>query len=353
MPRLHVAAEVVPVHTTHPFVIARGGSSEWRTVTVRLRDADGAEGWGEAAPSRFYGETAETVLAVLPRLAAAIEDLDPWHLEEAEARMHLALRHNGAAKTAVSAALHDLAAKRLGVPLWKLWGLDPARAPRSSFTIAIAADDETLRARVRDAAGYPILKVKLGSPAGYARDEAIIRLVRDAAPEAILRVDANAAWDAKGALRMSERLAALGVEFLEQPLPPHDLVGLRFVRERSALPIVADESCVMAHDVARLAGVVDGVNLKLAKCGGLREAHRIVAAARAHGMLVMAGCMIETSLGITAAAHLAPLLDYVDLDGAALLADDPYVGATIAGGVVRLPDAPGLGVTPRAQAAAA
>lgn len=345
---LHLSAEPVIVHTRHPFVIARGGSSEWRTVTVRVRDdAHGDEGWGEAAPSRFYGETAETVLAVLPRLQQAIADLDAWSLEEAEARMHAAVRHNGAAKTGLSAALHDLVAKRLGVPLWKLWGLDPARAPRSSFTIAIPPDDATLRARVREAAEYPILKVKLGSPDGLARDRAILAAVREAAPDAILRVDANAAWTAKQALAMTDALLAAGVEFLEQPLPPHDLDGLRFVRERSPLPIVADESCVMAHDVARLAGVVDGVNLKLAKCGGLREALRIVAAARAHGMRVMAGCMIETSLGITAAAHLAPLLDYVDLDGAALLADDPYVGATITGGVVRLPDAPGLGVEPR------
>jgi L-alanine-DL-glutamate epimerase-like enolase superfamily enzyme len=163
----------------------------------------------------------------------------------------------------------------------------------------------------------------------------------------VLRVDANAAWTAKGALQIAELLAALGVEFIEQPLPPHDLEGLRFVRDRSPLPVVADESCVTASDVPRLAGVVDGVNLKLAKCGGLREAMRLIATARAHGMLVMAGCMIETSLGISAAAHLAPLLDCADLDGAALLADDPYVGATIAGGAIRLSDGAGLGVTRR------
>jgi L-alanine-DL-glutamate epimerase-like enolase superfamily enzyme len=147
---------------------------------------------------------------------------------------------------------------------------------------------------------------------------------------------------------MCALLAEHGVEFVEQPLPPHDVEGLRFVRDRSPLPIVADESCLVAADVPRLAGSVDGVNLKLAKCGGLREAHRIVAAARAHGLLVMAGCMVETSLGITAAAHLAPLLDFADLDGAALLADDPMDGATIAGGAIRLPDRPGLGVVARA-----
>ena len=347
MPRLTLATEIVPVHTTHPFVISRGGSSAWRTVTVRVRDADGAEGWGEAAPSRFYGETPESVVAAVQRFQDAIGDLDAWSLEEAETRMHAALRFNGAAKTGVSAALHDLAAKRLGVPLYRLWGLDPAKAPPSSFTIGISDDDAVLRARIEEATQYPVLKVKLGSPRGLARDEQVIRIVREAAPAKVLRVDANAAWTAKGALQIAELLAALGVEFIEQPLPPHDLDGLRFVRDRSPLPIVADESCVVATDVPRLAGVVDGVNLKLAKCGGLREAMRLIATARAHGMLVMAGCMIETSLGISAAAHLAPLLDCADLDGAALLADDPYAGATIAGGTIRLTDGPGLGVTRR------
>jgi L-alanine-DL-glutamate epimerase-like enolase superfamily enzyme len=347
MARLTISADVVAVQTKHPFVIARGGSSAWRTVTVRVRDADGAEGWGEAAPSRFYGETAESATAAVARFADVLADLDPWQLEEAEARMHAALRFNGAAKTAVSVALHDLVARRLGVPLWRLWGLDPARAPRSSYTIGIAADEGVLRDRVAEAAEYPILKVKLGSPQGLARDERIIEVVREAAPDAVLRVDANAAWSAKDAVRMVPLLARLGVEFVEQPLPPHDLAGLRFVRERSTLPIVADESCVVASDIPGLVGVVDGINIKLAKCGGLREALRMIATARAHGLLVMCGCMIETSLGITAAAHLAPLLDCADLDGAALLADDPYVGATIAGGVIRLPDAPGLGVTVR------
>jgi L-Ala-D/L-Glu epimerase len=344
---MELTSEIVSVHTTHPFVISRGGASEWRTVTVRVRADDGSEGWGEAAPSRFYGETPESVVAAVARFADALTGLDPWHLEDAEARMNAAMRFNGAAQGAVSAALHDLAAKRLGVPLWKLWGLDPSRAPRSSFTIAIAPDDATLAARVRDAATYPILKVKLGSTGGIVRDQQIIRVVREAAPQAVLRVDANAAWTAKSALYMDAMLGELGVEFIEQPLPAHDIDGLRFVRARATLPVVADESCVVASDIPKLVGAVDGINIKLAKCGGLREALRMVATARSHGLLVMCGCMIETSLGITAAAHLAPLLDCADLDGAALLSDDPYVGATIAGGVIRLPDAPGLGVTPR------
>jgi L-alanine-DL-glutamate epimerase-like enolase superfamily enzyme len=344
---IEILHEIVTVRTTHPFVISRGGSSEWKTVTVRVRDDDGAEGWGEAAPSRFYGETPESVVGALMRFRGALEGLDPWHLDDAEARMNAALRFNAAAKSAVSAALHDLAAKRLGVPLWKLWGLDAARRPRSSFTIAIAPDEATLRRRVEDAAAYPILKVKLGSAEGIERDKQIIRLVRETARDAVLRVDANAAWTPKTALSMIDLLCDLGVEFVEQPLPPHDVEGLRFVRERSSLPIVADESCVVATDIPKLIGAVDGINIKLAKCGGLREALRMIATARSHGLLVMCGCMIETSLGITAAAHLAPLLDYADLDGAALLADDPYRGATIDGGEIVLPDGPGLGVVTR------
>jgi len=342
---MRLETEVMTVHTAHPFVIARGGSSEWRVVWVRLIDEDGAEGWGEAAPSRFYGETADTVLAALDRLKPIIENSQSADIEQIETAMVQALRFNAAARCAVSAALHDLQGKRLGVPLWKLWGLTPSAIPRSSFTIAIAADDDALRARVREAvtAGYPILKVKLGSD----HDRRIIQLVRDEAPNAILRVDANAAWTPKQTLSMAPLLQELGVEFIEQPLAPQDIDGLRFVRDRCDLPIVADESCLVASDVAKLAGVVDGVNLKLAKCGSLREALRMIHTARAHGMLVMAGCMIETSLGITAVAHLAPLLDCVDLDGAALLRHDPFIGATITHGVVTLPTAPGLGVTRR------
>jgi L-alanine-DL-glutamate epimerase-like enolase superfamily enzyme len=312
-------------------------------VQVTLTDDDGATGWGEAAPNRFYGETPETVIAALARYETLLASADAWSIEAIEAGLPAVLRGNAAARSAVSAALHDLAAKRLGVPLYRLWGLDPARAPRSSFTIGIVDDEAELRRRIAEAAAYPVLKVKLGSP----RDEWVMRVVRDAAPDKTLRVDANAAWTPKHAVRMCAALEELGVEFVEQPVAAHDLDGLRLVRERSRLPVIADESCLVASDVARLAGAVDGVNLKLAKCGGLREAHRIVAAARAHGLLVMAGCMVETSLGITAAAQLAPLLDYADLDGAALLAHDPMDGATIAGGEIRLPERAGLGVVRR------
>jgi L-alanine-DL-glutamate epimerase-like enolase superfamily enzyme len=337
---MKLSHEILTLRTKHPFTIARGGASEFRVVWVRVTDSDGNDGWGEASPSRFYGETADTVVAVLPRLAAAIDGMSTWSLEDIEHELDLAIRFNGAAKSAVSAALHDLAAKRLNVPLWRMWGLDPARAPRSSFTIGIS-DAADVRRKVTEASEYPILKVKLGSD----HDEEILGAIRDAAPDKVLRVDANAAWTPKHALRMMDVLVRHGVEFVEQPLAAHDIDGLRFVRDRSPLPILADESCVTSADIPRLVGAVDGINIKLAKCGGLREALRMIATARSHGLLVMCGCMIETSLGITAAAHLAPLLDYADLDGAALVANDPFIGASIAGGRIALRDAPGLGVT--------
>ncbi len=328
------------VHTTHPFVIARGGTSEHKLLRVRVIDDSGIEGWGEAAPNRFYGETIDTALGALERLKPVVEAANPWMLEDIEAEMNRALRFNGSVKSAISAALHDLAGKRLGVPVYKLWGLDPAKAPLSSFTIAIAVSEDQLRERVMQAHQYPVLKVKLGTD----HDERIIRVVRASAPDKILRVDANAAWTAKEALRMIDVLVECGVEYVEQPLPAHDLEGIRFVRDRSPLPVICDESCVTSTDIPKLVGVADGINIKLSKCGGLREALKMIATARSHGMMVMAGCMIETSLGITAAAHFAPLLDFADFDGAALLSDDPYAGATINGGRIQIPSAPGLGV---------
>jgi L-alanine-DL-glutamate epimerase-like enolase superfamily enzyme len=341
---VHVQAEILTVTTRHPFVIARGGTSQFQVVWVRLRDAqsvdDGLEGWGEAAPSRFYGETADSVMAALARFAPVLEQADGWSINALERELEKVLRWNAAARVAISAAWHDLAAKRLGVPLWQLWGLDKEVRTQSSFTIAIAPDDETLRARVRDAAAYPILKIKLGTP----RDADIVRIVREEAPHATLRVDANAAWTTKHALSMLEVLTRYGIDMLEQPLPPHDLAGLKFVRERSPIDVVADESCIVAADIPKLAGVVDGINIKLAKCGSLREALRMIATARAHGMRVMCGCMVESTLSIAAAAHFASLLDDADLDGAALLANDPFVGPEMRNGAIVLSDRPGLGV---------
>jgi L-alanine-DL-glutamate epimerase-like enolase superfamily enzyme len=337
---LTLATDVFALATRHPFVIARGGGDDHRVVWVRLQDGDGVEGWGEADPARFYGETADTVLSVLQQLQAYLPR-DPFDLEAAEATFARVAPKAAAARAALSAALHDLVGKRLGVPLWRLWGLDATRAPRSSFTIGLDTA-ERMRQKIAEAATYPILKIKLGTE----RDEGILQAVRDATDKPI-RVDANAGWTRERALEMLPVLKAYAVEFLEQPLAPDDLEGLAAVRRRGVLPVIADESCLVVRDVPRLAGAVDGINIKLAKCGSLREALRMIATARAHGMLVMVGCMIESSLGITAAAQLTPLVDAADLDGAALTVNDPFVGATIAAGQIRLPTEPGLGVRRR------
>lgn len=337
---LELAYTVKRVRLSRPFMISRDVQAERDVVWVQLRDRDGTEGWGEAAPSEYYGETPQTVVAALEFLKPLIVACDPWDLESFERRIGSAIGGNGSAKAAVSAALHDLTGKRLGVPVTQLLGLSRGANLFSSFTIGISGDDE-LRVKVREAAPYPILKVKLGTQ----RDRDIIRVIREEAPDKALRVDANCAWTPKHAVMMTGFLADHGVEFIEQPTPPDDLDGLRFVRENGALMVIADEACKVASDIPRIVGKADGINIKLAKCGSLREAIRMIAVARAHGLAVMVGCMIETSLGITAAAQLAPLIDFADLDGAALLADDPFAGATIEKGLIRLPEGPGLGVT--------
>jgi L-alanine-DL-glutamate epimerase-like enolase superfamily enzyme len=337
---LKLEAEVLELQTRHPFVIARGGQARHHTVWVRVRDGEGHVGWGEAAPTTYYGDTVETVLAALAVYVPHLPE-DPFDLERAERAMLGALGGNPSARAALSTALHDLVGKRLGVPLYRLWGLDPSTAPLSTFTIGLDTP-EKMRAKVLEAEQYPILKVKLGTP----RDREILRTIRDATDKE-LRVDANGGWHAKHAIRMLPVLEEFGVSVLEQPVPATDLDGLAAVTRASRIPVIADESCLVASDVPPLVGAVDGINIKLAKCGSLREALRLIAVARAHGLMVMVGCMIESSIGISAAAHFTPLVDIADLDGAALLAADPFVGATIDGGRITLPTGPGLGVHER------
>ena len=340
MSRLRLQAEVLDLKTRHPFIIARGSHDAYRTVAVRLIDHDGQEGWGEAAPQRFYGETPETVLAALELYATALPD-DPFHLDDAELRLATVLTGNNSARAALSTALHDLAGKRLGIPVHRLWGLNPAKCPISTFTIGIDTP-ERIRMKVQEAEQYPVLKIKLGTE----DDLAILRAIRDVTKKE-LRVDANSGWTRKQAIRMLPVLEEFGVTVLEQPLERDDLEGLAEVTRHSRLPVIADESCLVAADIPGLIGKVDGINIKLAKTGSLREAIRMIAIARAHHMMVMVGCMIESSIGITAAAHFCPLVDICDLDGAALLAHDPYAGATIERGQLRLPEGPGLGLSAR------
>ncbi len=337
---MNIAWELFQVEAEFPFKISRATEDVVTRVWVRI-EADGIEGWGEADPTPYYGETENTVVAALERMRPVIEEAaDPFPIEALERRLDEAIGHNPSARSAVVSALFDLVGKRLGQPLWKLWGLDPGFAPISSYTIGIDTP-EVVAAKVRKARDYPILKIKVGT----GRDAELLRVVRAEAPSATLRVDANAAWTAKQALSAIPMLADYGVEFVEQPLPPQDREGLRHVYERSPLPIILDESCLVASDIPGLVGMTDGINIKLAKCGGPAEALRMIHTARACGLRVMMGCMLESTLGIAPAAHLAPLLDYADLDGAALLASDPFSGPQLSRtGRIKLEDRPGLGV---------
>lgn len=338
---MRVEWERIRAETADPFTTSRSTSTEIERVWVRIEDGD-AEGWGEADPSRYYGESAGTVEAALAEMRPAVEEADgPEPMRSLEAELDRRIGGNRAAKAAVVTALLDLRARRIGEPLWRLWGLDPTEAPLSSFTVGMD-DPEAVAEKVDRAPDYPVLKVKMGGDL----DEEILAAVRHAAPDRRIRVDANAAWSGKEALWKIRTLADHGVEFVEQPLPPEDREGLRLVHERSPLPVILDESCRVASDVPDLVGLADGVNVKLAKCGGPLEALRAIHAARACGLQVMMGCMLETTLGIAPAAHLAPLLDHADLDGAALLGDDPFSGPGIGDdGRIRLSDEPGLGVS--------
>ncbi|MDP2482852.1 MAG: dipeptide epimerase [Candidatus Palauibacterales bacterium] len=332
--------ETFTIRAKHPFKISRSVQESVERVWVRV-EADGQEGWGEADPSPYYGETSGTVVAALERMTPVIDAAPaPEGLEMLERALAGAIGHNGSARAAVSAALHDLVGKRAGQPLWKLWGLEPSEAPLSSFTIGLD-EPEVLKTKVAEAAGYPILKVKLGTD----RDEEVISTICDAAaPGTVLRVDANAGWTARDAIERIAMLADYGVEFVEQPLPPADREGYRFLHGRSALPIIVDESCITSSDIPGLVGMADGINIKLSKCGGPREAMRMIHTARACGLRVMMGCMLESSLGIAPAAHLASLLDYADLDGAELIASDPFAGPGLRGAEIHVGDEPGLGV---------
>jgi L-alanine-DL-glutamate epimerase-like enolase superfamily enzyme len=328
------------------FTISRGAQTELETVVVRVSDGTHT-GIGAAAPTAHYGETTETVVAVLPDLLDVVRTVDdPLALDRIERRLRCRIRGNCAARAAVSIATHDLAARRLGVPLFRQLGLggELGRAPPTSYTIAI--DEPQAMGAAAEAvveSGFAVLKVKLGTE----RDRARVEAVRAAAPEATIRVDANEAWTPHEAVTNAEWLADLAVEFVEQPVPAADPDGLRDVHQRSALPVVADESCRTLADVPAVADRVDVVNLKLMKCGGIREAVRMIHAARAHGLAVMLGCMVESTASIAAACHLAPLVDYVDLDGALLLEADAYEGPNYDGGSLTVPDRPGTGVRPK------
>lgn len=329
---MHLTWEGVTLNLRTTFRLARSTSDQRHNVIAHLD-----EGLGEAAAVPHYHDTQAGLMDDLARLASHLGD-DPFQIEDI---LNGLPPCSQAARAAVDVALHDLWGKRLGQPLYRLLGLNPGRVPQTSFTIAM--DEPAVMAERARQSGYPIIKVKLGS----ADDEAIVSAIRQAT-SARLRVDANAGWTREQAADLIPRLAEYDLEFIEQPLPAGDLEGLRWLQARKlGVPIFGDEGVKTARDVARHAGLLEGVVIKLMKAGGIREALRAIAVARSLDMRVMLSCMIETSVGVTAAAHLAPLCDYVDLDGPLLIANDPFVGLRYEGATLTLPDLPGIGATVR------
>ncbi|HEU5367148.1 MAG TPA: dipeptide epimerase [Ktedonobacterales bacterium] len=339
---LHLTARPIDLKLTTPFRISRGVEYVATNVLIELQH-NGQTGYGEAAPSAYYGDTRETVLACMQSFADILGD-DPFLIEDIARSLDQCTGLQPSAKAAVDMALYDLVGKLLGVPVYKLLGLNPDKAAQTSFTIGIDTP-ENMAKKALAARDYPILKIKVGTP----HDLDNLKAIREVS-SATIRVDANTAWTPKEAIKMIEALAPYNIEFVEQPITPRDLDGLRLIRENVSVPIIADESCVAIEDIPRLAGCVDGVNFKLMKSGGLTNVLKMIHTARAHHLRVMIGCMIESSLAITAAAHLTPLVDYADLDGHLLIDDDPFEGVKVVQGKLVLPDAPGLGVRKRADA---
>jgi L-alanine-DL-glutamate epimerase-like enolase superfamily enzyme len=329
----------------HAFGIASNTRTSTPATLVEL-EHDGITGFGEASMPPYLGETQTGAAAFLERAAAVLGTVrDPFQREEILPEIDALAPGHAAAKAAVDIALHDWIGRRLGLPLHRLLGVNPRRAPVTSFTIGIDSP-EVVRERTREAAPYRIIKVKLGRD--DAADRATIEAIRSVSAVPIT-VDANQGWaDRERALRMIEWLAARQVLFVEQPVPKERLEDAAWLRQRSPLPLIADESVQRLVDVPKLRGVYDGINIKLMKCTGLREAHRMVVVARSLGLKVMLGCMTETSCAVSAAAQLSPLVDWADLDGALLIANDCFEGMTVVEGRITLPDRPGIGVVPRA-----
>ncbi|TWT80194.1 L-Ala-D/L-Glu epimerase [Planctomycetes bacterium CA13] len=321
----------------HEFTIARESISVQRSLIVEL-EHEGISGFGEVTENRFYGHTLGSISASLEKtqhllgkcLERSPEDL--WNV------LKVAVGFDRFALSAIDIALHDLRGKRLGVPTWKDWGFRWKDTVQSSYTIGIDAIDKMI-AKLAEQSGWSIYKIKLGTD----NDVQIVRQLRKHT-DAVFRVDANCGWTAQETIDNSKVLADLGVEFIEQPLP----IGacrddkLRVFNE-SALPIVADEDCQVSEDVVRCVGLFHGINVKVCKCGGLTPALAMLRQARRLGMKTMVGCMVESSVGISAAAQLLPLLDYADFDGALLLRDDPATGVVVDKGLVRLSSYPGCG----------
>jgi L-alanine-DL-glutamate epimerase-like enolase superfamily enzyme len=328
--KLHWEPITLDLKTT--FRVAHGASDQRHNVLVYLDD-----GVGEAAAVPYYGETQQGIIDYLKSVPDLGDDL--FDMDAVLSKRPAGSR---AARSAIDEALHDLWGKTLGQPLYKLFGLNPNKLPLTTFTIGID-EPEVMAAQAKES-GYPLLKVKLGSE----KDEEIVAAITKST-DARLRADANAGWSRERALQIIPRLAEYGLEFIEQPLAVDDVEGYFWLKEKLRaqkvdIPIFADETAKTSHDVAKLAGAIDGVVVKTMKSEGIREALRMIHTARAHDMQIMLSCMVESSVGVTAAAHLAPLCDYADLDGPLLIRNDPYRGLSYDGARFSLPDGPGLGL---------
>ena len=332
MPSLSLSVDKLELPLVHPFKITRGEESVARTSVFRLRWGD-REGLGEAAPIARYGESLDTIEAWFK--TRAVTGDDPFLIDE------LLEGVPPAARCGLDIALHDLIGKELGVPLYRLLGVDPAKTAVTSFTIGIADPQKTLQ-KVDEIASHPILKIKLGLGSPKQEIETI-EAIR-ARYTGTIRIDANEGWTADSAVDILNEMQKFDIEFCEQPIPAGHPGQLRYIRERVKIPIVTDEDSKNASDLPALYNCVDGINIKLVKCGGIRGALEMVHTARALGLKIMLGCMVESAILSTAAAHLSPLVDWADIDGPFLTAHDPFAGVTYADGKLVLNDGPGLGV---------
>ena len=331
---MELSARVATLELAETFTIARESQDTADVVQVEIRH-EGVSGFGEGAPIERYSASAASALPYAEAAAGLLGE-DPWALDEIHARLPAGEQ---AARSAIDAALHDLCGKLADVPVWRLLGLR-REGPPTSWTLGLGDPDETARKAERAGGRFRRLKLKLGGRDGL--DVERVRAVRSVT-DLPLQVDVNEYWTLEEALDTLPRLADLGVEYCEQPLPAGDPGGAE-LRRRSPLPIYVDEDCHTLADVTACAGIAHGITIKLAKSGGIREAVRIAAGARALGLGVMLGCMVESGLGIAAGAQIASLCDHVDLDGNLLLAHDPWPGVELVDGVQLPSDEPGLGV---------
>ena len=334
---MNVSTEPILLHPTHPFVTSKDRTDTSESVLVRIEHR-GVVGLGEAKVSAdSCGGVGEDVCGLATRAEPLLGD-DPFLIEEILDRVAADLPFSCCTLAGIDIALHDLVAKLLGIPLYRFFGLNPGSTPLTSYTLGIDRTDVVLE-KLAEAGLSSVLKIKVGFPG----DVELVREIRKHS-DAVLRVDANGGWTPAEAVGRIHALEAIGIEFVEQPIPPGNYDALREIRSQIHVPLLVDEDAQSSSDVVRLAGCVDGVNIKLMECGGLREALRMIHVAKALGMRTMLGCMMESSLSLTAAAHLSPLVDYGDLDSELLIDNDPFVGFGLDHGRIILPDGPGLGV---------